>query len=483
MATSLLQFTQPTKSPVQTPPTPKKDLERRSAGPEEDFKSRLKESQEKKARKKQEEINKALLIGLPLLAPEAPSLAEIDSGCEKTPAVPLNPALTTVVPNLQNPLEQKGQQLPPASGQLPPASGQRPPTSGQLPPASGQLPLSTSSNKQANQSLLEPTQIAPKTGMQENGAKNFLEQIQRIIDGEKQPQTISLRGETSPRQQETKNSSEISTSALPLKGFNGLPISLRQNFARQKEGNLHRIEPEKEGGQKSDTSLLMGKGEGKQVIQEKTNLSGQNPRQENSSLPQGTSFTTATNSSGETTAFPQLFSSSLPTAPLANQPQTGPAQILLPSGNIVYEDEVVQQVTEKFRASDAKTESKINLRLNPEELGKLKVDLIMKEGTLRVNVVTHNRQAHDILEKNMAKLKNILEKQGITVSEMTISQAEESPQESHLFGEHFSGSSQQGQQTFKDNTGHFAENLAEAKLEEAVTSTSPDNESVVNLRA
>ncbi len=94
--------------------------------------------------------------------------------------------------------------------------------------------------------------------------------------------------------------------------------------------------------------------------------------------------------------------------------------VILPSGAIVHEDDILQQLTNRFQISGKNTDSRINLKLHPAELGELKIDLTVKEGSIRANVVAQSHHTMEILEKNIPKLRSVLENQGFTVDQISV---------------------------------------------------------------
>ncbi len=110
----------------------------------------------------------------------------------------------------------------------------------------------------------------------------------------------------------------------------------------------------------------------------------------------------------------------------SQQPSIPAAPVILPSGAIVHEDDILQQLTNRFQVSGKNTDSRINLKLHPAELGELKIDLTVKEGSIRANVVAQSHHTLEILEKNIPKLRTVLENQGFTVDQISVSADSES---------------------------------------------------------
>lgn len=117
-----------------------------------------------------------------------------------------------------------------------------------------------------------------------------------------------------------------------------------------------------------------------------------------------------------------------------SQPATEAAKpVILPSGTIVQEEEVIRQLTERFHISSKNMDSKINIKLHPAELGELKIDLTVKEGSIRANIVAQSQQTLEILEKNIPKLKALLENQGFSIDQISVTAESESVNDFNLF--------------------------------------------------
>lgn len=137
----------------------------------------------------------------------------------------------------------------------------------------------------------------------------------------------------------------------------------------------------------------------------------------------------------QTSTFSQVVTASQPiTVPVT---ATTVPPITLPSGTVVHEDEIIRQMTEKFQVSGRPTDSRINIKLHPAELGELKIDLSVKEGSIRANVVAQSHHTMQILEKNIQKLRTVLENQGFTVDEIAVSAESDSVSGFDLFDRQF----------------------------------------------
>ncbi len=170
--------------------------------------------------------------------------------------------------------------------------------------------------------------------------------------------------------------------------------------------------------------------------------SGQNSQssdQQNSATNQQTSTTPQVNPSlspDQAGSFQQL--STLMQDMQTSQTQNSAKPVILPSGTIVNEDNVLQQIVDRFQINSRSNDTKISLKLHPEELGELKIDLTLKEGSIKANVIAHNQHVLEIIEKNIAKLRNTLEDQGFTIEEIVVTSESDSVPDFDLFEEHLS---------------------------------------------
>jgi flagellar hook-length control protein FliK len=139
-------------------------------------------------------------------------------------------------------------------------------------------------------------------------------------------------------------------------------------------------------------------------------------------------------------------------------PSTTVAQpVFIPSSPQMYEESVMNQVAERFQFHTRNQETQLNIKLHPVELGELKIELNMKDGNIRAHVIAQTGQVQQILEKNMPRLKEMLQSQGMQLEEILVSTQAENVGEFDLPGDQLSKrdtSHQQNRQnidtTFKD---------------------------------
>lgn len=154
-------------------------------------------------------------------------------------------------------------------------------------------------------------------------------------------------------------------------------------------------------------------------------------------LPQADGFTT---SHGFTAQFQEAAAQqSAAASRLAGQTTS------LPAGQYVAENDVIDQIIQRFSLQTSLQTSKLSLKLHPAELGELKISLVVKEDSLKANIYAQTRQAQEIIEKHLPRLKTILEKQGLSVEDLLVT----------LESEFLEDSTSQQSQSFAQQTMDF----------------------------
>ncbi len=128
-----------------------------------------------------------------------------------------------------------------------------------------------------------------------------------------------------------------------------------------------------------------------------------------------------------TANFETVLNSGLPGSPTAqqgNQPlQTAPVEtgsIRLASGEFLSENQIVDQVLERISVDRIGEQSRIVVKMNPEELGEVKLALTMEKDQLRAQLLTQNHQVQEILEKHLPKLHEALNQQGVKLEDIQV---------------------------------------------------------------
>lgn len=181
--------------------------------------------------------------------------------------------------------------------------------------------------------------------------------------------------------------------------------------------------------------------------------------------------TTTATSATTTTLDPATLGATTATSTTVISTNATGSTITLPSGIVVQEHEVLQQLVERFQIFNRPSESRLNIRLHPAELGELKIDLRINDGAIRANVMAQSQQVQEIIEKNMAKLRTILEDQGFTVDEITVANQSETINDFNMFDNHFFNDSHFGSDSQQQKTKHSANLVFDAVIDSSITDT------------
>jgi len=106
--------------------------------------------------------------------------------------------------------------------------------------------------------------------------------------------------------------------------------------------------------------------------------------------------------------------------PAPSRPDGG-AQLRLPSGQVVAEAEVVDQVIGRFSYSRAGESSTMKMNLYPEELGQVKVELVFEKEGLRIHLQAQSQQVQEVLERHLPRLREAFEQQNVRLDSLQVS--------------------------------------------------------------
>jgi hypothetical protein len=140
-------------------------------------------------------------------------------------------------------------------------------------------------------------------------------------------------------------------------------------------------------------------------------------------------------------------------------------------------EQIHKQIREKLDAHDnGSNNGRITLRLHPEELGELKINMRMEDQRLKVEIVTENQSVKDALMQNLDTLKETLSRQNIAMDRFNVSAD---------LRQGFQEGARDGRQTTQENRGTDAGfRSAPATDEDAVTNLRyhwENENSLVNL--
>lgn len=82
---------------------------------------------------------------------------------------------------------------------------------------------------------------------------------------------------------------------------------------------------------------------------------------------------------------------------------------------------IIDQITKKSKIITNKNNSSIQMQLEPENLGKLTLKVVLERGILSAKFMAENEEVKTAIEDNMEELKNSLSEQGITIQSLSVS--------------------------------------------------------------
>ncbi|MBN1957459.1 MAG: flagellar hook-length control protein FliK [Desulfuromonadales bacterium] len=101
-----------------------------------------------------------------------------------------------------------------------------------------------------------------------------------------------------------------------------------------------------------------------------------------------------------------------------NMPQT--PVIHLDSGQAVAESQIFDQVVTHLSGSFNGESGRMVLRLQPAELGSLKLELKIEGDRVQANLHAQNQQVQEVLERNLPQLRNALAEQGLKIEQFQV---------------------------------------------------------------
>ncbi|MEN6373992.1 MAG: flagellar hook-length control protein FliK [Smithella sp.] len=87
----------------------------------------------------------------------------------------------------------------------------------------------------------------------------------------------------------------------------------------------------------------------------------------------------------------------------------------------VSPDKIIGQVTGEIKEAAANDGGRMKIALNPPDLGKLEMDVIVRNGKVEVTLVADNKDVQQILNANIDRLKDNLQNQGLTIDRCDVS--------------------------------------------------------------
>ena len=143
--------------------------------------------------------------------------------------------------------------------------------------------------------------------------------------------------------------------------------------------------------------------------------------------------------------------------------------------------EIVFQVVEKIKVALNTDSTSLEMRLNPENLGRVSINITSKAGVMTAQINTENRQAKEAIESSLQILKENIEAKGIKVEAVEVRISDFNMADSRNSESQAESDRAEGSKNSRRNSGLFADITDEA--DETVEETILNPESTVSFRA
>lgn len=276
------------------------------------------------------------------------------------------------------------------------------------PPPAAQLTDKTSLNDKAGQSRADAAVTTPAQVIQQNSqtvAQSAL-QTEVVLTAERQPSAA-------PVQQAMTNAAQLSFADHQKAANAADALSKQQQFkAEQATGtDVMSAATGQQSARNDAFSVALGNALPEQQVQTAAGSGGDKaalltPAQ----LAQSPALATQHSTAASQTAALKTAEAQLPTLYL-QEPQAA-AQL---------KDRVMYQVQQKIQTAE--------IRLAPEELGSVQIKVNLQQDQLSVQFVVQQAQAKEALEQQMPRLKELLQQQGVELTDSQVSQQQQQQQQ------------------------------------------------------
>lgn len=155
-------------------------------------------------------------------------------------------------------------------------------------------------------------------------------------------------------------------------------------------------------------------------------------------------------------------------------------QVSMPKSENISDTEILSQINSKLTLPQENTTNKVNIILQPENLGKVSVEIMRTNEGISAKMIAESVQIKDLLDKSIETLKNTLASQGVNVNNISVKVEESSASQNANFGfeqEQFNREANQSnqQRNSENSQNKINENQTKSSIEN--TNTPEDTES------
>lgn len=106
-----------------------------------------------------------------------------------------------------------------------------------------------------------------------------------------------------------------------------------------------------------------------------------------------------------------------------NTSSTAASMLRLPSGLSVPSGTIVDQMIAHFSVNRQMESSSINLKLHPQELGEVRMEIKVHQDNIKAHIIAQNPQAEDMINRHLPRLREALEQQGLHLQQVDVTVA------------------------------------------------------------
>ncbi len=136
-------------------------------------------------------------------------------------------------------------------------------------------------------------------------------------------------------------------------------------------------------------------------------------------FPRESALPSATSSGHESTV--QFTLDSARPANMSSPAPAAPGMFQTPSGLLMQENQLLDQVARSINLQANGDRSQMTLRLHPEELGELRLELVMEKGGIKAHIQAQTAQVQEVLERHMPRLREAFAQQGLQLDDVEVS--------------------------------------------------------------
>ncbi|MDY6848823.1 MAG: flagellar hook-length control protein FliK, partial [Thermodesulfobacteriota bacterium] len=136
-------------------------------------------------------------------------------------------------------------------------------------------------------------------------------------------------------------------------------------------------------------------------------------------FPREAALPSATSSGHESSVQFTLDSARATT--MSSATPAAPGMFQTPSGQPMPENQLLDQVARSINLQASGDRSQMTLRLHPEELGELRLELVMEKGGIKAHIQAQTAQVQEVLERHMPRLREAFAQQGLQLDDVEVS--------------------------------------------------------------